>query len=29
MTRRRFVVLDRDGVIIVERYYLSDPHGLR
>lgn len=25
MTRRRFVVLDRDGTIIVERVYLSDP----
>ena len=25
MTRRRFVVLDRDGTIIVERHYLSDP----
>ena len=25
MTQRRFVVLDRDGVIIVERHYLSDP----
>ena len=25
MTRRRFVVLDRDGVIITERHYLSDP----
>ncbi len=25
MTRRRFVVLDRDGTIIVERQYLSDP----
>ncbi len=24
MTRRRFVVLDRDGTIIVERHYLSD-----
>jgi D-glycero-D-manno-heptose 1,7-bisphosphate phosphatase len=23
--RKRFVVLDRDGTIIVERYYLSDP----
>ncbi len=23
--RRRFVVLDRDGTIIVERHYLSDP----
>ena len=26
MTRRRFVVLDRDGTIIVERHYLSEPH---
>ena len=25
MTKRRFVVLDRDGVIIVERQYLSEP----
>ncbi len=25
MTQRRFVVLDRDGTIIVERQYLSDP----
>lgn len=25
MSRRRFVVLDRDGTIIVERHYLSDP----
>lgn len=25
MTRRRFVVLDRDGTVIVERHYLSDP----
>lgn len=25
MTRRRFVVLDRDGTIIVERHYLSEP----
>jgi D-sedoheptulose 7-phosphate isomerase len=25
MTRRRFVVLDRDGTIVVERHYLSDP----
>jgi D-glycero-D-manno-heptose 1,7-bisphosphate phosphatase len=23
--QRRFVVLDRDGTIIVERHYLSDP----
>lgn len=39
MTQRRFVLLDRDGTIIVERHYLSDPcqvelipgvaHGLR
>jgi phosphoheptose isomerase len=26
MTQRRFVVLDRDGTIIVERFYLSDPN---
>ncbi len=25
MSRRRFVVLDRDGTLIVERNYLSDP----
>jgi D-glycero-D-manno-heptose 1,7-bisphosphate phosphatase len=25
---RRFVVLDRDGTIIVERHYLSDPGGV-
>jgi D-glycero-D-manno-heptose 1,7-bisphosphate phosphatase len=25
MKRRRFIVLDRDGTIIVERNYLSDP----
>jgi D-glycero-D-manno-heptose 1,7-bisphosphate phosphatase len=25
MQRRRFVVLDRDGTMIVERHYLSDP----
>jgi len=25
MNKRRFVVLDRDGTIIVERHYLSDP----
>jgi D-glycero-D-manno-heptose 1,7-bisphosphate phosphatase len=25
MTSRRFAVLDRDGTIIVERHYLSDP----
>lgn len=25
MTRRQFVVLDRDGTIIFERHYLSDP----
>jgi D-glycero-D-manno-heptose 1,7-bisphosphate phosphatase len=28
MTQRRFVVLDRDGTIIVERHYLSDPAGV-
>lgn len=25
MSRRRFVVLDRDGTLVVERHYLSDP----
>jgi len=25
MSNRRFVILDRDGTIIVERHYLSDP----
>ena len=25
---RRFVVLDRDGTVIVERHYLSDPEGV-
>ena len=25
MSRRRFVALDRDGTIIVERHYLSSP----
>ncbi len=25
MPKRRFVILDRDGTIIVERHYLSDP----
>ena len=25
MTKRRFVLLDRDGTVIVERHYLSDP----
>lgn len=25
MKKRRFVILDRDGTIIVERHYLSDP----
>lgn len=28
MTQKRFVVLDRDGTIIVERHYLSDPEGV-
>lgn len=28
MRRRRFVVLDRDGTIVVERHYLSDPAQL-
>jgi D-glycero-D-manno-heptose 1,7-bisphosphate phosphatase len=28
MTRKRFVVLDRDGTIIVERHYLADPRRL-
>lgn len=26
MTQQRFVVLDRDGTLIIERHYLSDPH---
>jgi D-glycero-D-manno-heptose 1,7-bisphosphate phosphatase len=28
MTRRRFVLLDRDGTVIVEKHYLSDPEGV-
>jgi histidinol-phosphate phosphatase family domain/HAD-superfamily hydrolase, subfamily IIIA len=28
MKRRRFVLLDRDGTIIVERHYLSDPRQI-
>jgi D-glycero-D-manno-heptose 1,7-bisphosphate phosphatase len=28
MSRRRFVVLDRDGTIIVDRGYLADPDGV-
>ena len=28
MNRRQFVVLDRDGTIIVERHYLSDPNQI-
>jgi D-glycero-D-manno-heptose 1,7-bisphosphate phosphatase len=28
MTARRFVVLDRDGTLIVERNYLSDPNDV-
>jgi D-glycero-D-manno-heptose 1,7-bisphosphate phosphatase len=28
MTRRRFVLLDRDGTVIVERHYLADPEGV-
>ena len=28
MNKRRFVLLDRDGTIIVERHYLSDPAGV-
>jgi D-glycero-D-manno-heptose 1,7-bisphosphate phosphatase len=28
MSRRRFVLLDRDGTVIVERHYLSDPEGV-
>lgn len=28
MTKRRFVILDRDGTIIVERHYLSDPNQI-
>lgn len=29
MNRRRFVLLDRDGTIIAERHYLSDPAGVQ
>lgn len=28
VTRRRFILLDRDGTVIVERNYLSDPAGV-
>jgi D-glycero-D-manno-heptose 1,7-bisphosphate phosphatase len=28
MSERRFVVLDRDGTIIVEKHYLADPDGV-
>ncbi len=28
MSRRAFIVLDRDGTVIEERHYLSDPAGL-
>ena len=28
MARRRFALLDRDGTLIVERHYLSDPEGV-
>ena len=28
MSRRRFVLLDRDGTVIVERHYLSDPEQI-
>lgn len=28
MKRKRFVLLDRDGTIIVEKNYLSDPNGV-
>jgi D-glycero-D-manno-heptose 1,7-bisphosphate phosphatase len=28
MPRRRFVLLDRDGTIIVDRHYLADPEGV-
>ena len=28
MKRRQFVILDRDGTIIVERHYLSDPRQI-
>ena len=28
MPRRRFALLDRDGTIIVEKHYLSDPEGV-
>lgn len=29
MKSRRFVLLDRDGTLIVERHYLSDPTGVQ
>jgi D-glycero-D-manno-heptose 1,7-bisphosphate phosphatase len=29
MRERRFVVLDRDGTVIVERHYLSDPNQVQ
>lgn len=29
MNRRRFVLLDRDGTIIVEKHYLSDPDAVQ
>jgi len=29
MSRRRFVILDRDGTLIVERNYLSSPDGVQ
>ncbi len=28
MTQRRYVLLDRDGTLIVEKHYLSDPDGV-
>jgi D-glycero-D-manno-heptose 1,7-bisphosphate phosphatase len=28
MSKRRFVLLDRDGTVIVKRHYLSDPEGV-
>jgi len=28
MSRKRFVILDRDGTVIVERHYLSSPEGV-
>ena len=28
MRQRRFVLLDRDGTIVVEKHYLRDPDGV-